>query len=76
MNTQTGSIRSSSIRLSRCVREFTYGSKQIVISCSNDTTIKIWNVGGISSNEKEPRSIGSKGTLNEDYDYVRCIAYS
>jgi hypothetical protein len=54
-----------------------------VISCSNDTTIKIWNVTGI--NEKASisaagsgiaKNISAKGTLNEDYDYVRCIAYS
>jgi WD40 repeat protein len=53
-----------------------------VFSCSNDTSIKIWSVKGLaplSSYEVAAtarKTVGSSLNLNEDYDYVRAIAYS
>lgn len=62
-------------------------NNQIVISCSNDTTVKLWSLAGLlddgrteEGEEKkthcETKKIGAVSTLNEDYDYVRGIAYS
>ena len=47
----------------------------LVISCSNDTTIKLWSLGGLSLLD-DVKAVSSKATLNEDRDYVRAIAYS
>jgi len=45
-----------------------------VLSCSNDTTIKLWELGSLSLGTR--KRIRSRLTLNDDYDYVRSIAYS
>lgn len=46
-----------------------------MISCSNDTTIKLWSLSGNILLGRD-NVISSKATLNEDKDYVRAIAYS
>lgn len=49
------------------------------MSCSNDTTIKIWQLKELyeeTSFGNERRNIRSLLTLDEDYDYVRAIDYS
>jgi WD40 repeat protein len=48
----------------------------IVISCSNDTTIKIWSLQGIDPQKGQVQTVRALSTLNEDFDYVRAIAYS
>jgi len=54
----------------------------IVFSCSNDTTIKLWQLNKVyyqeyrQENENQAVSIQSLLTLNEDFDYVRAIDFS
>lgn len=51
-----------------------------MFSCSNDTTIKIWNLSKCfddSGKENAPaKSIKSLATLNEENDYIRAFAFS
>jgi WD40 repeat protein len=54
-------------------QNYQYG---IVISCSNDTTIKLWSLQGIDPLKGQVQTVRALSTLNEDFDYVRAIAYS
>lgn len=54
-----------------------------VFSCSNDTTIKLWSLAGIGEayssgkgRSEDAKTFRSRYTFNEDYDYVRGMAYS
>lgn len=45
------------------------------MSCSNDTTIKIWRLDDLNK-IKPSRKFKPFATLDEHLDYVRCIDYS
>ena len=50
----------------------------LVFSCSNDTTIKLWSLKEVYDDpyNEMVKNLRSTFTLDEDYDYVRCIDYS
>ena len=88
MSTLTGSIKSCLTRNIRSVSLsphylifflFILKNSDIVFSCSNDTTIKLWSVKGIYEQGVEDdyvSKIGAMVTLNDDSDYIRAIDYS
>ena len=48
----------------------------LVFSCSNDTTIKIWNLTPVYEQSDHALHVKPIATLHDDSDYVRAIAYS
>ena len=50
----------------------------LVISCSNDTTIKLWDLTNLKADPTSPNpiKIRSSFTLHENTDYVRGIEYN
>jgi WD40 repeat protein len=81
MNTLIGSTKSFGNLITPLVLTFPH---QVVISCSNDSTIKVWSLNKFL-NSQESGSEGDGGsvtrvrsvlTLDSDTDYVRGIDYS
>lgn len=49
-------------------------ARNTLISCSNDTTIKVWKMDHL--NKIKDKKLGPFSTLNDHEDSVRCIDYS
>lgn len=49
-------------------------ARNTLISCSNDTTIKLWKLDAL--NKLKDKKIAPYSTLNDHEDSVRCIDYS
>jgi WD40 repeat protein len=50
----------------------------IVFSCSNDTTIKLWDISKVYDKQfsHDVLNMNSISTLNDDADYIRAIDFS